>query len=60
MVDKIVHIASSIRFWFITFAAILAVLAGADIIWTAQGWAIVVAAVGTIDKLGESIGGARS
>ena len=59
MVDKIVGIASSIRFWLITFAALLAIGAGADLIMTAQGWAIVVAAIGTVDKFGKSIGGTK-
>ena len=57
MVNKVLAILGSVRFWIVTLTAALAILQGQDPSTVAQVWLAAIAAIGTIDKAAEKIGG---
>ena len=64
MIEKVKSILSSIRFWIVTFTAVVAILIGieksgfvlADFLNVAQIWLLGVAGIGTLDSIAEKLG----
>ena len=57
MVQKVLEILGSPRFWLITATAVVAVLNGADFQVTLQAWTAAVVGIGTVEKVAAKIGG---
>ncbi len=57
MVDKIVGIFSSVRFWMVAAAAFMYVLQGGDLLTAMEAVFGITAGIGTLDKFGKSLGG---
>lgn len=60
MMQKIVAILSSVRFWILTLTAILGMLNGQPVVMVLQVWLAAVAALGTLDSVANKIGGATT
>lgn len=59
MIDKILGILSSVRFWIVTLTAVVGVLSGQDTSTVVQVWLGAVAGLGTLDSVASRIGGTK-
>jgi hypothetical protein len=63
MLEKIVRVLGSLRFWIVTLTAVIAVLTGVeksgfsmvDLLNTIQVWLLAVAGIGTLDSIAEKL-----
>lgn len=58
MVQKLMDLLGSMRFWILTLTGVLALLNGVAVIPAVQAWLLGVAALGTLDSVASRIGGA--
>lgn len=56
MIQKILGILSSVRFWIVTLTAVVGILNGQDVSMVIQVWLGAVAALGTLDSVASRIG----
>lgn len=59
MVNKILVLLGSVRFWIITLTAVISVLNGMPLLETFQVWAAAVVGVGTADSIASRVGGVK-
>lgn len=59
MLQKVLGILGSVRFWILTLTAILALLNGQPVIETIQVWLGAVAALGTFDSIASRFAGTK-
>lgn len=57
MVDKVLAVLGSLRFWVITIVGAISVYKGVDISTAVQYWLGAVAGIGTLDSVASRIGG---
>lgn len=60
LLDKLLSIFTSIRFWILTLTAVLGILNGQPVVTVLQIWLAAVAALGTLDSVANKIGGKTS
>lgn len=59
MIDKILGILGSVRFWLLTLTGLLALLNGQPLIETTQVWLAAIAALGTADSIASRFAGTK-
>jgi hypothetical protein len=57
MINKILGILGSVRFWIVTLTAVVGILNGQDVVTVVQVWLAAVAGIGTLDSMASRIGG---
>ncbi len=60
MIQKIVNILGSVRFWIVTLTAALGILNGSPVVETIQMWLAAVATIGTLDSVAVKLSGRTS
>jgi len=59
MLEKVLNILGSVRFWIVTLTAVVGVLNGQDVSTVVQVWLAAVAGLGTLDSVATKFSGNR-